>query len=61
MKKVLIIGSGLSGLSCARYLDRNAYDVHIFEKNSVPGGRVSSALVDGNICDVGFQVLLNNY
>ena len=27
MKKVVIIGSGLSGLSCAHYLDKNKYDV----------------------------------
>jgi len=61
MKKVLIIGSGLSGLSCASYLDKNKFDIHIYEKSDRPGGRVSSETIDGNICDVGFQVLLNNY
>ena len=61
MKKVLIIGSGLSGLSCARYLDKNKFDIHIFDKHDMPGGRVSSDMVDGCICDVGFQVLLDNY
>ncbi|MDB4126072.1 FAD-dependent oxidoreductase [Candidatus Marinimicrobia bacterium] len=61
MKKVIIIGSGLSGLSCAHYLDENKYDTHIYEKESTPGGRVNSENIDGNICDVGFQVLLNNY
>ena len=31
-------------------------------KNQInSGGRVSSEIIDGNICDVGFQVLLNNY
>ena len=31
-------------------------------KNQIhSGGRVSSEIVDGNICDVGFQVLLDNY
>ena len=61
MKKAVIIGSGLSGLSCAHYLDKNKYDVHIYEQKSSPGGRVNSENIDGNICDVGFQVLLNNY
>ena len=61
MKKVVIIGSGLSGLSCAHYLDKNKYDVHIYEQKSSSGGRVNSENIDGNICDVGFQVLLNNY
>ena len=60
-QKILIIGSGLSGLSCATYLDKNKYDVSIYEKSDTPGGRVSSEIIDGNICDVGFQVLLNNY
>jgi len=60
-QKILIIGSGLSGLSCATYLDKNKYDVSIYEKSPTPGGRVNSEIIDGNICDVGFQVLLNNY
>ena len=61
MKRILIIGSGLSGLSCAKYLDKSKFDIHIYEKSDKPGGRVSSETIDGNICDVGFQVLLNNY
>ena len=61
MKKAVIIGSGLSGLSCAHYLDKNKYDVQIYEQKSSPGGRVNSENIDGNICDVGFQILLNNY
>ena len=61
MKKIIIIGSGLSGLSCAHYLDKSKFDIKIFEKKSVPGGRVSSEKIDGYICDIGFQVLLNNY
>ena len=61
MKKIIIIGSGLSGLSCAHYLDKNKFDIKIFEKKNVPGGRVSSEKINGYICDIGFQVLLNNY
>ena len=61
MQKIIIIGSGLSGLSCAHYLDKSKFDIKIFEKKTVPGGRVSSEEIDGYICDIGFQVLLNNY
>ena len=61
MKKVVIIGAGISGLSCAHYLDENKYDIQIYEKESTPGGRINSENIDGYICDVGFQVLLNNY
>ena len=61
MKKVIIIGSGISGLSFANYLDKTKYNVEIFEKNNSPGGRVRTEKIDGFTCDIGFQVLLNNY
>ena len=61
MKKIIIIGSGLSGLSCASYLDSSKYDIKLFESSNAPGGRARSDKVDGYICDRGFQVLLNNY
>ena len=61
MKKVIIIGSGISGLSFANYLDKTKYNLEIFEKNHSPGGRVVSEKIDGFTCDIGFQVLLNNY
>ena len=61
MKKTIIIGSGLSGLSCAHYLDKKKFDVKIYEKESYLGGRVATEDVNGFKCDVGFQVLLNNY
>ena len=61
MKKVTIIGSGLSGISCAYHLKNKGYDVEIFEMKKYPGGRANSELVNGYTCDIGFQVLLNNY
>lgn len=38
-KKIAIIGSGISGLSAAAYLAKEGHEVHVFEKNSGPGGR----------------------
>ena len=61
MKKVVIIGGGLSGISCAHYLNKTKYNVKIFESSSRPGGRAKSDYIDDYICDIGFQVLLNNY
>ena len=57
MKNVVIIGAGLSGLSCAHYLDKSKYNIKVFESTSHPGGRAKSENIDGYICDVGFQVL----
>ena len=61
MKKILIIGSGISGLACAFYLKKNGYEPTIYESGSTYGGKIKSAKIDGYICDEGFQVLLNNY
>ena len=38
-KKVFIIGSGFSSLSAACYLSKEGFEVHVFEKNDVIGGR----------------------
>lgn len=38
MKRVVIIGSGLGGLSCGLILSRNGYDVTILEQGGQPGG-----------------------
>ncbi|MFD2603490.1 phytoene desaturase family protein [Flavobacterium suzhouense] len=37
--KIAVIGSGISGLSAAAYLAKSGNEVHVFEKNSTPGGR----------------------
>jgi len=38
-QKIAIIGSGISGLSAAAYAAQAGHEVHVFEKNSTPGGR----------------------
>ncbi len=38
MKKVIIIGAGISGMSAGVYAQRNGYETEIFEKHSISGG-----------------------
>lgn len=39
MSKIAVIGAGFSGISAATYLGAAGHEVHVFEKNSSPGGR----------------------
>ncbi|MBC5994601.1 phytoene desaturase family protein [Pontibacter cellulosilyticus] len=51
--KVIVIGSGFSGLSAATCLADQGYDVTVLEKNSTPGGRARSFSADGFTFDMG--------
>ncbi len=48
MKKVAVIGGGISGLSIAHYL-KDRYSVKVFETASQPGGLIKCKRVDGNL------------
>ena len=52
-KKVIVIGSGFSGLSSATFLAKKGFDVTILEKNDRPGGRARKFEVDGFTFDMG--------
>ncbi|NNC95571.1 MAG: phytoene desaturase [Chitinophagales bacterium] len=52
-KKIVVIGSGFSGLSAASNLALQGYDVTILEKNESPGGRASKFEADGFTFDMG--------
>jgi phytoene dehydrogenase-like protein len=60
-KKVIVIGAGLAGLSAAITLQNEGISVTLLESSDRPGGRVTSDLIDGFICDRGFQLLNVNY
>ncbi|MDX5422536.1 MAG: phytoene desaturase [Hymenobacteraceae bacterium] len=51
--KVIVIGSGFSGLSAATSLADQGYDVTVLEKNSSPGGRARSFSAEGFTYDMG--------
>ena len=60
-KKVIVIGAGLAGLSAAITLQNEGVDVTVLESSDRPGGRVTSDVIDGYICDRGFQLINANY
>ena len=41
-RRIIVIGGGLAGLSCAYELDQAGYNVVLLEARSLPGGRVST-------------------
>jgi phytoene desaturase len=54
MARIAVIGSGFSGLSSAAYLSKAGHEVHVFEKNSTPGGRARQLKTDnGYVFDMG--------
>lgn len=45
-KRVAIIGSGPAGLAAAQQLARVGHDVHVYEKNAMPGGLLRYGIPD---------------
>lgn len=48
MKKVAIIGAGISGLSTAHFL-KDRYSITIFEKDALPGGLIKCRRIAGGL------------
>jgi phytoene desaturase len=51
--RVVVIGAGFSGLSCACHLAKMGFKVTLLEKNSEPGGRARSYTEKGFTWDMG--------
>ena len=51
--KVSIIGSGVSGISAAIRLRSKGFDVEVYEKNTIPGGKLNTFKLDGFRFDAG--------
>ncbi len=58
---VIVVGAGLSGLTCALQLTAAGRSVIVLEASDGVGGRVRTDMVDGFRLDRGFQVLLTGY
>lgn len=61
MKKVLIIGGGLSGLASAAFLSNSGYQVELIEASPKLGGRTYSFSYNGCKVDNGQHILMECY
>ena len=61
MKKILIIGGGLSGLSSAVFLSKVGYNVELIEASPKMGGRTYSLNYNGIKVDNGQHILMECY
>ena len=52
-KKIIVIGSGFSGLASASCLAKEGFDVTVLEKNEMPGGRARKFETRGFTFDMG--------
>ena len=59
--EVLIVGAGLAGINAAITLESAGVDVRVIEASDRPGGRIASDVIDGFICDRGFQLINAKY
>ncbi len=53
MAKVIVVGAGIAGVTCARELIRAGLDVEIRERATVVGGRMAAPQIEGRRVDVG--------
>ena len=61
-KKVAIIGGGLSGLSCAKYLSDAGHEATVYEARDVLGGKVSAWQdADGDWIETGLHIFFGAY
>ena len=61
-KKVAIIGGGLSGLACAKYLSEAGHEPTIYEARDVLGGKVSAWQdKDGDWIETGLHIFFGAY
>ncbi|MGI5172076.1 phytoene desaturase [Treponema sp. OMZ 840] len=58
MKKVIVIGAGMGGLSAAIRLQHAGYEVEIYEKEKVSGGKMHPIHEDGHRFDVGPTIVM---
>ena len=52
MVKIIVVGAGISGLSCALELNKRGYEVEIYESSTTFGGQAKS--VETNTCYVPY-------
>ena len=58
---VLIVGAGVSGITCAIKCQELGLNYALIDKNCRVGGRLGSVYGNGYIFDIGFQVFNTSY
>src|ERR671917_2878737 len=59
--RVIVVGAGLAGLTCAKVLAERGIEVVVYEASDGVGGRVRTDERDGFLLDRGFQVYFTSY
>lgn len=59
--KIAVVGAGIAGLSAAYELQKNAFEVTVFEKNSTVGGRMSTRTKERLAFDIGANFFVQCY
>lgn len=60
-KKIAVIGSGISGIAAAYFLDKKGYDVEVIESDSKVGGRAGSIQLHDKMIDIGGKNIGRKY
>ncbi len=60
-KKIAIVGAGPGGLTAGMILAHRGFDVEIFEKEPIAGGRNAPIKINGFTFDIGPTFLMMNF
>ena len=60
-KRIAVVGAGIAGLTCAYELQKQGFEVVVYEKESYVGGRMSTRTKDQFPMDIGANHLANVY
>lgn len=60
-QQIAVIGAGIAGLTAAYYLQKNGYQVTVYEANAYVGGRMTTDRIQDCTIDRGAQFLSEHY